>query len=124
MQLRELERVIITGVNRLLLPRRYSRRGTQWYYFGTHWISAIEYRYHDAIVVIKLARFDRRLVRDSHPDLSRAIERTGMTWLVDDPTAWDRARVHTHWQSAEDAREMIELVERFALPQLSIFESE
>lgn len=124
MQLRELEGVIITGVNRLLLPRRCSRRGTQWYRHGTHWTSSLEYRYHETIVVIKLGRFDRRVVRDSHPDLSRAIERTGMSLLVDDPAIWDRARVHTCWQSAEDAREMFELVERFALPQLSIFESD
>ena len=114
----EIERIIAASINRLLSALGYVRRELQWYRYSGRWIVSIEFQLSGELVVVRMARFDRQLVRESHPELAAASEITGMTQLVDDVDAWTKARTHALWESSEDAEAMFEYVRRFALPRL------
>jgi len=118
------QRVMIRGMNQLLLPRGYQRKKLNWYKYCGRITVMVACRYHERYAVVILGQIDRGDCPQTHPSIHDAYFWKGMRWLVDDHQKWLAARNHEAWQTPEDAVPMFELFREFGLPALTSFEND
>ncbi len=117
------ERVMIRGMNQLLLPRGYQRKKLNWYKYCGRITVMVAGRYHERYAVVMLGQVNRHQYPESHPSIHDAYCWKGMRWLVDDDHKWLVARNHESWQSPGDATSLFNLFRELGLPTLEMYEN-
>ena len=118
----ELDRLLVRRFRAILAPRGYTRRHFDWYRRLSGWTISVFVRQWHPRLIVKFARFDHRLVRNTHPYEIDASEVVGKSALVPDFNERYQARTYSLWRDEADAAAFFVQVEKYGLPLLESWE--
>jgi isopentenyl diphosphate isomerase/L-lactate dehydrogenase-like FMN-dependent dehydrogenase len=115
-------KLLIRRLRPMLMARGYSRKGLAWYRHKGNTTTAIFIELGNQRIIVKLARFDRRVLRETHPNAYRATEIIGMSAIVPEFDKWHWARTYNDWIEESDADHFVKLLQDFGLMYLAGWE--